>query len=144
MNANAFAVSASGLAAHRLRMDVIAANLANAHSSATPEGGPYRRRDVVLRAEPSSDAFDEMLSDAASPGMAVRVDRVVSDSRPPRMTYDPGHPHANGDGYVAMPNVDVVTEMVDLMSATRAYEANVAAINATKRVLETALEIGQA
>jgi flagellar basal-body rod protein FlgC len=139
---NAFSVSASGLAAHRQRMDVIAANLANANSTQTPEGGPYRRRDVVLRAEPQT-GFEDLLASSGSQGMAVRVSDIVSDTRPGRMSYDPGHPHANDDGYVEMPNIDVVTEMVDLMSATRAYEANVAAINATKRVLETALEIGQ-
>jgi len=139
---NAFALSASGLTAHRLRMDVIAANLANANSTTTPEGGPYRRRDVVLRAEPQS-GFDDLLAATGARGMAVRVAEVVSDKRQPRMSYDPGHPHANADGYVAVPNIDVVTEMVDLMAATRAYEANVAALNATKRVLETALEIGQ-
>jgi flagellar basal-body rod protein FlgC len=139
---NAFSLSASALAAHRMRMDVIAANLANAQSTSTPEGGPYRRRDVLLRAQPQS-GFDELLAASGTSGMAVEVADVVSDTRAPRMAYDPGHPHANDDGYVAMPNIDVVTEMVDLMAATRAYEANVAAINATKRVLETALEIGQ-
>jgi flagellar basal-body rod protein FlgC len=140
---NVFALSASGLAAQRLRMDVIAGNLANANSTATEQGGPYRRRDAILRAVPQDSEFHDLLAAAGTSASAVEVSDVVTDKRPPRMTFDPDHPHANDDGYVAMPNIDVVTEMVDLMGATRAYEANVAAINATKRVLETALEIGQ-
>lgn len=138
----AFAISASGLRAQRLRMDVIAANLANAQSTRTPEGGPYRRRDVVLESIPQGERFDDFLGGAA-PGAAVKVARVVADSRPPQVVFDPGHPDADGKGYVALPNVNVVAEMVDLMAATRAYEANVAAVNATKRVLEAALAIGE-
>jgi len=138
----AFAISASGLAAHRLRMDVISANLANAQSTSTPEGGPYKRQDVVLEAVPQV-GFDDLLADQGGAGTAVRVARIVKDQQPPRKSYDPGHPHADKDGYVSLPNVNVVTEMVDLMAATRAYEANVAAINATKRVLQAALDIGQ-
>ncbi len=137
-----FAVSASGLSAHRLRMDVISANLANAQSTSTPEGGAYRRQDVVLQAVPQA-GFDDLLSAEGGQGAAVKVARVVEDQTPFRQSYDPGHPHADDDGYVALPNVNVVTEMVDMMAATRAYEANVAAINATKRVLQAALEIGQ-
>ena len=138
----AFAVSASGLTAHRLRMDVISANLANAQSTSTPEGGPYRRQDVVLESVPRS-GFDDLLAGESSTVAAVRVKRIMQDQTPFRQSYDPGHPHAGEDGYVAQPNVNVVTEMVDLMAATRAYEANVAAVNATKRVLQAALEIGQ-
>lgn len=138
----AFAISASGLRAQRLRMDVIAANLANAQSTRTPGGGPYRRRDVVLEATPQSESFEDML--AAPSSAAVRVVRVVEDHRPPQLVFDPGHPDADAKGYVAMPNVNVVTEMVDMMAAARAYEANIAALNATKRVLEAALEIGRA
>lgn len=137
----AFAISASGLRAQRLRMDVIAANLANAESTRTPEGGPYKRRDVVLEALPGGARFADLLGEAT--GSSVRVARVVSDTRPPRLVFDPGHPDADPDGYVAMPNVNVVAEMVDLMSASRAYEANIAAVNATKRVLEATLGIGQ-
>jgi flagellar basal-body rod protein FlgC len=137
----AFAISASGLRAQRLRMDVIAANLANAQSTRSPEGGPYRRRDVVLEALPEGERFDDLLGVAS--GAAVRVSRVVTDQRPPRVVFDPGHPDADARGYVALPNVNVVSEMVDMMAASRAYEANVAAVNATKRVLEAALSIGQ-
>jgi flagellar basal-body rod protein FlgC len=143
-NATAFDISASGLRAQRLRMDVIAANLANAQSTRTPEGGPYRRRDAVLEAVPRGGSFDDMLGSGTAPIAAVKVSRVIEDRRPPQLVFDPGHPDANAQGYVAMPNVNVVTEMVDLMAATRAYEANVAALNATKRVLEAALDIGRA
>jgi flagellar basal-body rod protein FlgC len=135
------AISSSALHAQRLRMDVIAANLANAQSTRTPEGGPYKRRDVVLESMPGG-RFDDMLG--AEGGGAVRVARVVADEKPPRVVFDPGHPDADARGYVAYPNVNPITEMVDLMAATRAYEANVAAINATKRVLEAALTIGRA
>ncbi len=141
--ASTLSISASGLAAQRLRMDVIAANLANASSTTGPQGGPYKRKDVVLEAMPQSAEFGDLLGAEGAGGTAVRVSRIEEDRQPPRMSFDPGHPHANQDGYVAMPNVNVMTEMVDLMAATRAYEANVAALNATKRVLESALEIGQ-
>lgn len=134
------AISSSGLQAQRLRMDVIAANLANAQSTRTPEGGPYKRRDVVLEAMPGG-TFDDVLG--AQPGGAVRVARVEQDDAAPRVVFDPGHPDADAKGYVAYPNVNPITEMVDLMAATRAYEANVAAVNATKRVLEAALSIGR-
>jgi flagellar basal-body rod protein FlgC len=140
---NSFAVSASGLHAQRLRMDVIAANLANANSTQTPQGGPYKRKDVVLESVPQAEGFDDLLTAGGPASSAVRVSRIVEDRQAPRLVFDPGHPHANGDGYVAMPNVNPVTEMVDLMAATRAYEANVTAINATKRILEAALSIGK-
>jgi flagellar basal-body rod protein FlgC len=129
------AISSSALHAQRLRMDVIAANLANAQSTRTPEGGPYKRHDVVLEATPGG-SFEDVLG-------AVRVARIVEDTKPPRVVFDPGHPDADAQGYVAYPNVNPITEMVDLMAATRAYEANVAAVNATKRVLEAALSIGR-
>ncbi len=138
--AAALAISSSALQAQRLRMDVIAANLANAQSTRTPEGGPYKRRDVVLEAMPGG-RFEDVLG--AEAGGAVRVSRVVEDEKPPRVVFDPGHPDADAKGYVAYPNVNPITEMVDLMAATRAYEANVAAVNATKRVLEAALSIGR-
>ncbi len=135
------AISSSALQAQRLRMDVIAANLANAESTQTPEGGPYKRRDVVFESL-AGGSFDDALGSAT--GGAVRVARVVEDEKPPRVVFDPGHPDADAKGYVSYPNVNPITEMVNLMAATRAYEANVAAVNATKRVLEAALSIGRA
>lgn len=136
-----FAISASGLHAQRLRMDLIAANLANANSTDGPNGGPYKRQDVVLQAV-RPDSFDSFLSGDPA-GTSVRVRGVVEDQSDPRQVYDPGHPHADDSGHVAMPNVNVMSEMVDLMAATRAYEANIAALDATRRVLQAALEIGQ-
>ena len=137
-------ISASALRAERLRLDVIASNLANASTTRTPEGGPYRRRNVVFVAEPLENDFAETIDALAEQGAraGVRVADVIEDTAPSRLVFDPGHPDANADGYVAYPNVNPVAEMVDLMAATRAYEANVQAVNATKRMAEAALAIG--
>lgn len=146
---SALETSASGLTAERLRMDVIANNIANANATRTPEGGPYRRQMVVLGSRPSfADALGEVMgSAAANPGaevgQGVRVLRVVHDQRPFKVKYDPTHPDADANGYVQLPNVETVTEMVDLMSASRAYEANVTALNAFKSMVNTALQIGR-
>jgi flagellar basal-body rod protein FlgC len=137
-------ISASGLRAERLRLDAIASNLANASTTRTPEGGPYKRRNVIFAAQGLESDFAEtiasMMEDGARRGVAVTD--VTVDQSPPRMVFDPGHPDANPEGYVAYPNVNPVLEMVDLTTATRAYEANVQAINATRRMAEAALLIG--
>ena len=130
----AFRISGSGLTAERLRMDTIANNLANANTTRTDAGGPYRRQVPV---------FAEMLRDRAGAPGGVRVVGVREDNSEPRLVYDPQHPDASPDGYVAMPNVHVVKEMVDLITATRAYEANVTAINSAKAMAQKALEIGR-
>ncbi len=129
-------VAASGLGAQRLRMEAVASNLANAGTTRTAEGGPYRRRDVVFEAVsmPFRDALE-----AASRG--VRVASVTEDNSPPRLRYEPGHPDADPQGYVAYPNVDPVVEMVNLVSAARSYEANVTVMEATKNLMLRALEI---
>lgn len=133
-----FDISASGMTAERLRMDTIANNLANVNTTRTARGGPYRRQMVV---------FEERLVQALGAGRArgagVRVSRIVEDNDPPRLQYDPDHPDADDQGYVALPNINVVTEMVDMISASRAYEANVAALNAAKAMALKALEIGR-
>jgi flagellar basal-body rod protein FlgC len=138
------AISASALRAERLRLDVIASNLANATTTRTAEGGPYRRRNVVFMAAPEETEFgatlDALTAERAREG--VKVIDVVDDPTPSRLVFDPGHPDANAEGYVAYPNVNPVAETVDLMAATRAYEANVQAVNATKRMAEAALSIG--
>ncbi len=126
-------ISASGLTAQRTRLDTIAGNLANATTTRTPEGGPYRRREVV---------FAPVTLDAQQTG-GVAVLEIREDPRAPQMVYDPGHPDANADGYVAMPNVRVLEEMVDLISASRAYEANVTVMTAAKGMMRRALEIGR-
>lgn len=157
----ALEISASGLTAERLRLDVIAGNIANANTTRTAAGGPYRRQVAVLgaRADTRPAGFGNLLTlamqaagvqvpgvaDTAEPlvGAGVRVAYLATDNRPFRLKYDPTHPDANADGYVQLPNVDPLTEMVDLMGATRAYEANVTALNATKSLLARALEIGR-
>lgn len=139
-----FAISASGLRAERLRLDVIASNLANASTTRTAEGGPYKRRNVVFVSEPLESDFASTIEALAEEGAreGVRVADVVEDTSPPRMVFEPGHPDANAEGFVAYPNVNPVAETVDLLAATRAYEANVQAVNATKRMAEAALSIG--
>jgi len=140
------AISASALTAERLRMDVISNNIANANTTRTVEGGPYARQRVSFA--PRIDvnpSFAPMLSTMTNDGvpMGVRVTSISKDPTAPRMVYDPGHPDANGDGYVAYPNVNIVNEMVDMISATRAYDVNVTALNAGKGMALRALDIGR-
>ncbi len=140
------AISASALTAERLRMDVISNNIANANTTRTIEGGPYTRQRVVFA--PRFDvnpSFAPMLSTMTKDGvpLGVRATGITRDPSPPRMVYDPGHPDANAEGYVAYPNVNIVNEMVDMISATRAYDVNVSALNASKSMALRALEIGR-
>jgi flagellar basal-body rod protein FlgC len=136
--------SASGMTAERLRMDVISNNIANVNSTRTADGGPYRRQMVVFAPRSADGAtFGQMLSQSYDAGSGVRVVEIAKDQSPLRLVYDPQHPDARADGYVEMPNVTVVAEMVDMITATRAYEANVAAVNAAKGMASRALEIGR-
>lgn len=128
---HALEVAASGLTSERLRLDVIANNLANVNTTRTPDGGPYQRQMAVVASRPVETG-------------GVRVLGIVRDLTPPVQKYDPAHPDADAAGYVLLPNVNVVTEMVDLISASRAYEANVTAMNAVKQMMLKALEIGRA
>ena len=136
----AIKASASALNVERTRIEVAVSNLANAESTRTPEGGPYRRRDVVLTAE-AMNTFDQMLGSSTATG--VKVAAVVEDSEPFRKRYDPSHPDRDADGFVAMPNVDAPIEMVDLLTAARAYQANLAAINVIRDMVARALELGK-
>ena len=130
-----FRVSASALAAQRQRMNTIASNMANAQSTRTPEGGPYQRQDVVF----TTDTLDP-----GKPGLeGVKVSGVVRDESPFKMVYDPGHPDADKDGFVAMPNVNIMEEMVNMMMASRAYEASVSAFNMSKTMFLKMLELGK-
>jgi len=141
---NSLDIGASGLTAQRVRMDTISQNIANINTTRTEDGTPYRRKDVVF--EERSDSFSSVLANASnnlSAGQGVRVTKIVEDSSDFKKQYDPGHPDADAEGYVSMPNVDVVTEMVNMISATRSYEANVTSINATKSMALKALEIGK-
>lgn len=146
---NALNTSASALTAQRLRMDVVSSNIANAQTTRATinengEAEPYRRKMVVL--EPRDGSFQSFLQEAKntpSHAKGVEVTKIVEDDTPFKLVYNPNHPDANADGYVQLPNVDPLKEMVDLMSATRSYEANVTALNATKNMLLKALEIGK-
>jgi flagellar basal-body rod protein FlgC len=141
-------ISASALSAERLRMDVTAENLANAQSTRTANGGPYRRKEVVLEST-GDGGFAGALASArsgggsgsAGPDGGVRVSGIVEDQTPNRLVYDPGHPDANARGYVSMPNVNPVTEMVDLISASRSYEANVTAMQTSKQMFTKTLDL---
>ena len=131
---SALDISASGLYAERTRMDVIANNLANTNSTRTPEGGPFRRQLVLL-------SGTEATHPNQRENLGVDVVGVVDDPAPFPLVFNPGHPDANADGYVAMPNVNVVEEMVDMITAVRAYEANVTAIDASKNMIRRSLDI---
>ena len=141
---DALNVSATGLTAERLRMDVTAENLANAQTTRGADGQPYRRKEVVLQSV-DGNGFGAQLSSAmgkrdGNPG-GVEVAAIAEDQTPLKRIYDPGHPDADAQGYVSMPNVDTVTEMVDLIDAQRAYEANVTALQASKQMFAKTLEI---
>ncbi len=138
-------VSASGLTAQSFRMDVISENIANAEVTRTADGNPYRRRNVIMGEREITTSFAEELNGANARirGDGVKITDVVEDPSDFKMVYKPGHPDADENGYVSYPNVDTVTEMVDLISATRSYEANVTAFNATKNMALKALEIGK-
>ena len=138
-------ISASGLTAQRLRMDVTAENLANAQTTKGADGQPYRRKEVVLR-EISQGGFGAQLTAAMGAGSKARpggveVAQIATDQTAGKMVYDPSHPDANAQGYVQMPNVDTVTEMVDLIDSSRAYEANVTAMQASKQMFTKTLEL---
>lgn len=132
-------VLASALSAARLRVNVLASNIANAETTRTPEGGPYKRKDVVQTAITMPAEFSNVLDrmSLAKPSAAA----VVEDQTPPRQVFQPGHPDANQDGYVAYPNINVVTTMTDLMSASRLYQANVTALETTRRMTAEASAI---
>lgn len=137
---------ASALTAQRLRMDTISQNIANVNTTRTENGTPYRRKVVLFEERKDNAPFSQYLKDAEgnySEGNGVRVAQIVEDNSPLKLVYDPGNPDANAEGYVQMPNVDIVSEMVNMISATRAYEANVTAINSTKSMAAKALEIGK-
>lgn len=136
-------ISASALSAERTRMNLISSNLANVNSTRTAEGGPYRRKDAVFTATPLSDgakSFGAALS-RANDARSVAVTQINEDTRPPRLQYEPGHPDADPQGYVAYPNVNVVEEMADMITASRSYEANITATQAAKSMALKTLEL---
>ena len=131
-------ISASGMAAERLRMEVTAANIANAYTTRTPDGTPYRRRDVVFAAllDQGRDLYGLRVG-------GVRVQDIIEDRTPFQRVYNPGHPDADATGYVLMPNVNVPLEMVNLLTASRAYEANVKVLRAFRQMIEQAIQIAR-
>nr|WP_234407882.1 flagellar basal body rod protein FlgC [Massilibacillus massiliensis] len=138
--------AASGMTAERLRMDVISNNIANANTTRTEEGGAYRRRVVIF--EPrngETNSFSKTLSKEMQneAGEGVRAVQITTDNTPGRTIYDPSHPDANAEGYVEMPNLNIVSEMVDMITASRAYEANVTSVNAAKSMAMKTLDIGK-
>lgn len=144
-------VAATGLAAQRLRMDIIAENIANVNTTRTADGGPYQRKTVLFEEirdnDPASLAFARIfgnrISVPAPQGMGVRVTNIVEDESPGLLRYDPSHPDADEHGYVRLPNVNIVEEMVNMISASRAYEANITAMNTARHLTQRTLEIGQ-
>jgi len=157
---SSFDISGYGLSAQRARVNVISSNIANAQTTRTDEGGPYRRKELVFKAHDFNEILNKKLgennnmleySDPLDEGefgikpspsiMSVLVDKVVRDDREPKMKFEPGHPDANADGYVAYPNINPVVEMADLIEATRSYQANVAAFESSKNMANSAIDI---
>ena len=137
-------ISSSGLAANRKRMGAISSNIANAQTKRTAEGGPYRKKEVVFGSEPARESFGEILEgELDEKAQSVHATEVISSNKPPILKYEPDHPDANKDGYVAYPDINVMEEMADMISASRAYEANISAMNTTKSMAMKALELGR-
>ena len=160
---NSFDISGYGLSAQRARVNVISSNIANAQTTRTEEGGPYRRRQVMFKAIDFNTVLNDRLKAASSdngysdpldegqfnkkvnpPIMSVIVDKIVRDDKEPMMKFEPSHPDANAEGYVAYPNINPVIEMADLIEATRSYQANVAAFQSVKTMAQSAMSILQA
>jgi flagellar basal-body rod protein FlgC len=159
---NSFDISGYGLSAQRVRVNTISGNIANAQTTRTEEGGPYRRKEVVFKAINFNDVYNDMLQNSttslpysdpldegefgkkANPAiMSVIVDKVVRDDSKPQMRYEPNHPDADANGYVAYPNINPVVEMADLVEATRSYQANVAAFQSAKDMANSAISLLQ-
>ena len=140
----ALKISSSGLAANRKRMGAITSNIANAQTTRTAEGVPYRKKEVVFGSEPARESFGEILEgELDEKAQKVHATEVISSDKPPILKYEPDHPDANDEGYVAYPDINVMEEMADMISASRAFEANISAINTTKSMAMKALEIGK-
>jgi len=138
-------ISATALTAQRLRMDVISQNIANVNTTRTSEGGPYRRKNVLFQEIPEQTFGRIFQNTLRRPvlGAGVRVSEIATDNTPSERAYEPGHPDADEDGYVLMPNVNITEEMVNMISASRSYEANVTAINSSKAMIAKTMEISR-
>ena len=139
---SSLSVSGSGMSAQRARAELLVENLANAETTRTPEGGPYRRKDAIFEEDPGSGSFSSELNSAmGSSAPGVTVSQVMVDDSPPDLRYMPGHPDADKNGYVAFPKINQAEDMVDLLGASRGYEANVAAISAVKDMIQKSLDL---
>ena len=139
---NTFKISSSAMRAHSQRLDTISSNLANIETTSTPEVGPYKKKSVYFQSTPLS--FQEQLDGHLRNSLqGVKVTKILEDQSEPRKVYNPSHPDSNAEGYVEMPNVNVMEEMVDMMSATRSYQANATVVKSAKRMALKALEIGR-
>lgn len=136
-------ISASGMTAQRLRMDIISQNIANVHTTRDENGNPYRRKAVVFSEKDATPFQEVFMRTAGVIGNGVKVGKIIEDNKAMRRLFDPNHPDADVDGYVTYPNVNIVQEMTDLIDATRSYEANVTAFNATKSMALKGLEVGK-
>ncbi len=137
-----FKISSSALRANSQRLDTISSNLANVETTSTPEGGPYKKKSVYFQSTPLT--FQQQLEgNLRNAAQGVKVTKIIEDQTAPRKVYNPSHPDANAEGYVEMPNINVMEEMVDMMSATRSYQTNVTVIKSAKRMALKALEIGR-
>jgi flagellar basal-body rod protein FlgC len=138
---SALSISASGMSAQRQRTELLVENLANSDTTRTPEGGPYRRKDAVFVSDPSAADFSSMFESEVGTGSGVRVSEVITDKRDPEKRYLPGHPDADKDGYVAYPRMNPAEDMVDLLGASRGYQANVSAVSAVKDMIQRSLDL---
>jgi flagellar basal-body rod protein FlgC len=140
---SSLSVSASGMNAQRTRAELLVENLANAETTRTPEGGPYRRKDVVFQPEPEGSPFASVLSGEMSAGgsTGVGISEIIVDQRDPEKRYMPGHPDAGPDGYVAYPRLNPAEEMVDLVSASRGYQANIASMTSIKEMIQRSIDL---
>lgn len=139
---SALSISASGMAAQRTRAELVTENLANAETTRTPEGGPYRRKDVVFQTEPAASPFASVMNAEMGEGAGgVSVSEILVDQRDPEQRYMPGHPDAGANGFVAYPRVNPAEEMVDLMSASNGYRANVASMSAVKEMIQRSIDL---
>jgi flagellar basal-body rod protein FlgC len=138
---SALSISASGMSAQRQRTELLVENLANSDTTRTPEGGPYRRKDAVFTSDPAAADFSSMFESEMGSGTGVRVSEVITDQRDPEKRYLPGHPDADKDGYVAYPRMNPAEDMIDLLGASRGYQANVSAVAAVKDMIQRSLDL---
>ncbi|MBN4054135.1 flagellar basal body rod protein FlgC [Nitrospira defluvii] len=141
--ATLFSIPASGLDAQRERLNIISSNLANIDSTETPEGGPYRRKDVIFSAVPLEGKFEALLNRKLDAFKGVKVTKIISDPRPFKRVFQPNHPGADAEGYVEYPNINAMEEMVNMISALRSYEANITVLKSARSMAAKALEIGR-